>query len=665
MKTTKYIIILLFGLLALVQQSTGQISEGGIPHTFSLPRIPPPTGDFNLRPALKNPTPIVKIDTTGGDTDVITQSIIGEVFPVGASPATNGSWDVLENGDQIWRLKITSNAGVYMMLVFSDFYLPEGTSLFVYSEDRSQLIGAFTGRNNTPQGKLTTTPLKCNSLIMEYYKPRSITEQERLTVGSVGLITKDFTDIILKKYGDAEECMINAKCSQYENWCNQRRSIALIFGVSESTSIIYLTVGSLLTNEKRDGKPLLFTAMQGIDLNPANDAIEQTEIDALQNFLFIFNYQSADCDNPSTEPSMQYSLSGATLIASNPETDYALLQLNQKPPRDYNVFYNGWSNDKDDMTETGVSIHHPKADIKKISEWEKKISTNLKRWNVKWTQGSMSDGSFGAPLFNNSGYVVGQHRSHNGYPACDDKLRDRFGRFDKSWHDYGLKWGLNPSIGSAPSYIVRMSGDETCRENWYFAMANDLHTSANVEFWNSSIGTRQYDGVYNAQKSIVAEVVTIQASTSVTFEAGQKIILSPGFVAKATSKFLARIAQCERGCGNGFKKNGDENEVIFGENKPTSDKSVVKQNETMLDEVITVYPNTSQGVFTVEIKGNNDQQLSEVKVYDLLGKLIKVVSADAVKVSIDISEHPVGTYILQISTESDTVTKKILISRDN
>jgi hypothetical protein len=83
-----------------------------------------------------------------------------------------------------------------------------------------------------------------------------------------------------------------------------------------------------------------------------------------------------------------------------------------------------------------------------------------------------------------------------------------------------------------------------------------------------------------------------------------------------------------------------------------------------VDRNIAVYPNTSQGVFTVEVRGDDDLQISEVKVYDLLGKLIKTEKANASKVNIDISEHATGTYILQISAGDDIITRKVLIRRE-
>jgi V8-like Glu-specific endopeptidase len=657
----RYLLALAAALLVFIQQPAAQISEGGVPYTF-LTRGLGPAARYSMNVTLKNPPPVITTDTTEGDTAIIYDEVIGEVFPVGISPLSHGTWNTLPNGDQLWRINITSNTGAYMMLVFNDFYLPKGTSLYVYSEDQSQVLGAFTSRNNTPQNKFTTAPLKCNSLVLEYYRPHGVSEQEKLSVRSVGLVTQDFGGVITKELGSSGDCMINAKCSQYENWCNQRRSVALIIRVNEEQEQIRWCSGALVTNERQDGKPFLLTAFHCLDIT-SNKELDQSELDAVQNWMFIFNYQSETCDNPSAEPSMLYSISGAEYASGHRKTDYALIRLSQKPPKNYNVFYSGWNNDKDDITNTGACIHHPAGDIKKFSEWDKRATTKTNFWKVKWTAGSTQGGSSGSPMFNSNGLIVGQNNSTNNLAAvCKDSKRDFFGRFDKSWHKFGLNSELNPNGDLDQVYISSMSGDETCREYWNFPSGNDLHTSSNVTFMNGSIGTRQYDGIYNATDWIKAEVVTIQAATAVTFEAGRKINLMPGFHAQAGSIFTAAIANCERGCGNGYKKKADENRMVISHRKPAPDEPVMQKTGNDIGQAINVYPNTSPGLFTVELRNSFQQPISEIKVYDLQGRLIKTVPVNNTKTTIDITGQPAGMYLLQIISGNETGLRRVIVT---
>ncbi len=564
MKKIKVIAGIIIGLFCIVQYSYGQISEGGKPYSFSK-KLSSTISSYDLNVEFRKIESRTYIDVIEeDDTLIYIEPVIGESFPVNLNPLSHGTWDTVENNNKIWRLRINSNVGNSMMLIFDDFYLPEGTFLYVYSEDKSQLIGAFTSNNNNPQNKFTTEPIKGNSLILEYYEPNSINEQEHLNIGSVGLITNDNSDILTKGlltgFGASDPCMINARCPQYANWCNQRRSVAKIYIVPLNGPITYCT-GSLLDNERKDGKPFFLTAFHCLDDNE-DGSLTQAEKNTVNNWLFFFNYESSGCNNPSTSPGVS-TISGAIFLDGNENTDYTLLKLNNKPIKSYGVYYNGWSNDDDDMTSTGVCIHHPNADIKKITEWEKVFNYfDFDEWKIKPTAGSITHGSSGSPLFNSNGQVVGQCHSGTGF-VCDADLRVKFGRFDKSWHEYGLSWQLNPNgdhSGSYEHYIVSMGGSETCKDNWYFENGNDLHTSSNVNFNNPlTIGTRQYDGVYNAKNSIVANEVTIKAGTSVTFEAGNEVVLNPGFYAEAGSNFVAIIGSCVGGCGNGLKIEDESN----------------------------------------------------------------------------------------------------------
>lgn len=663
MEINKIILTLTF-ILFVFTKVDAQISEGGIPYSFNNELNDPVIYnlDINLNDLFVHES--FYIDSAETDTAFIAQPVIGKTFEIDINPSTHGTWNNLENGDKIWRLQINSSAGVYMMLVFNEFYLPLGTTLFVYSQDKAELIGAFTSTNNNQYEKFTTAPIKSQSIVIEYYKPVNIVDNEKLRIHSIGLISESLNEIFTKSFGStAGTCMINAKCSQYENWCNQRRSVALMIRILNNREIRFCT-GSLQTNERRDGQPFFLTAFHCLDRDKDN-SLDQSEKDAVHNWLFIFNYQSNDCNNPASEPTLMYSLSGASFINAHHKTDYALLRLNNKPPQNYNVYYNGWSNDNDDMTNTGVCIHHPAGDIKKISEWDKKFTLSVNFWKVKYTAGSTTGGSSGSPLFNSSGYVVGQLQG--GDAACGNNGSDFFGRFDKSWHKYGLSWELNPNgihSGSSQFYISMMSGDETCKDNWHFANANDLHNSNNVSFFNmQSIGTRQYDGVYNAKNSIIAESVIIQNGTTVVFEAGNTIVLEAGFEVESGSNFTALIGDCEKGCGNGFKKysfNDDRVVTKISNNDIHNKQNFEKYSNTNKEnQFIEVYPNPNEGHFYLYVSFDVKEIIS-INITNSIGKVVYETNELNNNNLINIEPYQ-GIYILNVILKDKILTKKIII----
>ena len=50
----------------------------------------------------------------------------------------DGNWDVLENGDRIWRILISSQDALSLNFIFDNLFIPKGGSLYLYNDDRSR-----------------------------------------------------------------------------------------------------------------------------------------------------------------------------------------------------------------------------------------------------------------------------------------------------------------------------------------------------------------------------------------------------------------------------------------------------------------------------------------------------------------------------------------------
>ena len=669
----KKLLLIIISIISLIPLSICQTSNKELPVSF-LQNLPANFEEYNLKAQLTRVGNETRTEVIDGDTLDFSDPIIGELFSVPININNIGTWTLTENGDSIWRLQINSTAGNYMMLCFDDFYLPYGTKLFVYAADRSQKYGPFTDENNYPSRKFTTAPLKTNSLVIEYYKPFYIIEQAALNVKSVGLIGNNSKERYDGGFGASDPCMINVMCPEYESWCDQRRSVALQIRVfPDSDSTLRRGSGSLLSNEKRDGKPFYLTAFHCLDRN-GNCEIDQSEKDELQYWVFVFNYQSPNCSNPIIEPTKEYFISGAIFLRGryyyyndqNTGSDYALLQLNKKPPTNYNVYYNGWSNKNEDVSDTCIGIHHPFKDIKKIAVWKKTGST-VNGWKGTYTEGGTQNGSSGSPLFNSSGYVVGQLMGGNKIYLCGKKSVGNYGRFDKSWHNHGLHYELNPSGmisgGNGPN-INSWWGDETCKLNWVFNNCNDLHTSENVgvEIWESK---RQYDGVYNAKNKITAENTIIQSGSNkkVVFEAGNSVVLKPGFHAVTGSFFTAKIGDCEMGCNNGkYLSNSNPNNVI---NNLVNGTTNAYMNNTLKEisniQEFVIYPNPNHGVFSIKLH-DDKSELQKVIVSDVRGIIVyNNIDENIVGNIIQLEKPTAGIYIIYLFFKDKILTSKFAV----
>jgi len=619
----KKVILVIISFITITSFGLSQEYQEDIPLSF-IYNLQTDIEVYNLNVQISKVQDNPRIEIVEGDTIEIFDPIIGELFNVSINMNKMGTWTEIDDGDSIWQLQINSIDGIYMMLIFDDFYLPKGSKLFVYSTDRSQILGAFTDDYNVSSSKFTTAPLKTNSIIIEYYKPYHVEEPAKLNINYVGLIVDSLSnDLGTRGFGNSGRCMVNVMCPEYDNWCNERRSVALIYRIYTELEEIRTCTGSLITNERRDGKPFFLTAFHCIDYDKSG-SISQSEKDAISDWLFIFNYQSPDCSNPASDPGFVFFIMGAEYLKGHDKTDYALLQLDRKPRPNFNAYYNGWSNDKDDMTSRGACIHHPTGDIKKISKWKKANTLKVNFWKVKYTSGSTESGSSGSALFNSSGYIVGQ--LNGGKADCGNNKADFFGCFHRSWHNFGLSGKLNPNGSHSGGYqywISSMNGDETCRQNWIFNNCNDLHTSDNVSFLvPQTVGTRQYDGVYNAQNQIFAENSIIQSGTTVVFEAGNSITLNSGFIAEAGSNFIAQIRNCQLGCGNGRNSEDDYEMVILDseKNEESNPKSVtVENNENIIE--FTIYPNPNNGIFTI-MALNEKSEFIKMTITDLRGVVV-------------------------------------------
>ena len=201
----------------------GQISTRETPVSF-LHNVKTAIESYNLDVKLTKIGNNIRTKIIEDDTITFSDPTIGELFDVSININNRGKWTVIaeqngrEDRDSICQMQINTNTGSYMMLIFDDFYLPRGSKLFVYSADKSQILGAFTEANNVPSNKFTTTPLRTNSIIIEYYKPCCVKEQAKLNIKQVGLMDNLFEKVITKDFGESGSCMINAMCPEYDNW---------------------------------------------------------------------------------------------------------------------------------------------------------------------------------------------------------------------------------------------------------------------------------------------------------------------------------------------------------------------------------------------------------------------------------------------------------------
>ncbi|MEM9050627.1 MAG: T9SS type A sorting domain-containing protein [Bacteroidota bacterium] len=460
MKTLKS---LLFLSISIVYSSIlhGQISHGGTPYqwetknelvheTYILPEI-----DLKARNA----------EDAVNDLRKDSPYRFGENIPVDIDIENNGVWTELDNGDGIWRLELYAKGAVSINFVFDSYYIPDGGQIFVYEPTKTQLLGSFTNENTSKENSLGVGLVSGDRAIIEYREPSAVRGMGYFHINNV---THGYRDILGFKqekgfFGTSGACNINVNCDEGDPYDLQKRSVALIvngFGNSVCT-------GSLINNTLQDGTPYFLTANHCLGGNT-------------NTWVFYFNHQTPGC--PGSNGPIDQSISGSTLLASNSESDFGLLELNSAPPEFFDAVYAGFdATDDESSVSSAIGIHHPSGDVKKICFEDDTPYHSVRpffgnptteMWEIdQWEAGVTEPGSSGSPLFNQNGLIIGQLAG--GFAACagsvNNGLFDFYGRLGVSW-DFGgtpsnsLSFWLDPT-NSGNLIIPPFDGEELPQNN--------------------------------------------------------------------------------------------------------------------------------------------------------------------------------------------------------
>ena len=146
------------------------------------------------------------------------------------------------------------------------------------------------------------------------------------------------------------------------------------------------------------------------------------------------------------------------------------------------------------------------------------------------------------------------------------------------------------------------------------------------------------------------------SGASVTMIAGNEITFNDKFIVEG--EFYAYIDNISL-CTNAYNKFVNNNEEI---NDNPYDNTISSKNKEK-NETFTpfIYPNPTNGVFTISKQGNNDEEW-KVEIMNLLGDNVFNSSYKNVLAKIDISSYPKGVYVVKVKTiEDETFVGKIVI----
>ena len=357
----------------------------------------------------------------------------GYEFLVDHNLQNSGQWTTLANGDRIWRIRYYSEGAQTMNFLFSDYYMPKGAKVYLYNNERTDLLGAYDAQQNNEKRELGTWLVDGQDIWIEYYEPAAVKGQGKLEVFKV---VHGYRSV--RNFKSPDNDLNSSGACNYDVDCNisdinalkeiNKKAVGLII-VSNSS----FCTGALINTTSNDGTPYFLTA---------NHCTEDNDF---SQWAFRFNWISPNpvcgqnIGSTNNAPNYYQTLSGAELKARRAASDFCLVEITATISPAWDVVYAGWSRSETPTSST-FGIHHPSGDIMKVSrDYNAPAIDNSFdefMWEVsEWDLGVTEPGSSGSPLFDANGRIIGQ--LYGGSSECqgtvDNGGADYYGRLGKSW----------------------------------------------------------------------------------------------------------------------------------------------------------------------------------------------------------------------------------------
>jgi S1-C subfamily serine protease len=319
-------------------------------------------------------------------------------------------------------------------------------------------FGPHRAADATADGRLWLPPIAGETALIELFWPaplRTLRPVVQLTTVARGYRPAWGSPQAVEHSGAgaAGDCNVDVGCPLGDEWQDEKRGVVQLLIAGSR-----LCSGSLVNTTARDCRPYVLTAAHC--LKQSTDAAAT---------LFRFGYERPLCENGDAPTGSV--LYGATLRATHPASDFALLELDQLPPAAFDAYYAGWNRATTPPAESWC-VHHAGGGPKKIShDANAAVSGSSTGWGTShwrvqdWEDGTTAPGSSGAPLLDPKGRIVGQ--LHGGTADCAGGW-DEFGKLAHSWGGGGssgsrLSDWLDP-LGSGALAIDGLDGSACRRE---------------------------------------------------------------------------------------------------------------------------------------------------------------------------------------------------------
>jgi hypothetical protein len=431
----------------------------------------------------------------------------------------------VQKKNNIWQkqIKIQSEGAKEIKIVFEKFILSPNAIVSFYTDS---LRYQYRGANfiHKPDSSYISNFIQGDNCIIIIEIPVNEIDKNQIIISQIYHFTESFDDAVMLAKADYS-CMIDANCSEGNDWYDQKRSVAIYYFPLDN-GFIGLCTGTLVNNYRNNFAQYFLTARHCTD-----DVINWNTTE------FYFNYQNTFCNSNDRYIDDRYfehyRVQGAQLMeyCNVSWSDNAILLITDPIPIQYNVYYAGVDITKRKAGDKVTCIHHSDGKPKKIVSGKLQHFAGPK-WEMYWDNGIISGGGSGAPIFLNSNKraiatVSGGFQNLD----CSNNLKQ--------------EWvGKIRSCNAIEDFLFGASGGTS-----YSGIDPIKTCQPTLNLQGDFYSTHEYDAnsdglTIQAENEITVSSAIFNSGSNYTLTAGNSIQFLPGTEIKLGASVIAEIVPC-------------------------------------------------------------------------------------------------------------------------